>query len=295
MNIGSFLHNGRALYGVFNGDTLAAACPALLGQYPTLRDLLDAEKSASLKDVANLSAAIPIAEITFQPPIPNPRKIICVGMNYPKPYPVDGVAPPNPENIILFGKEREALVGHGAWLEIPRGAPAESFDFEGEIAVVIGKPARHVKASRAMDHVLGYAPFNDGSVREWQKHSIYAGKNFANSGSWGPWITTSDSLPPVEDLHLTVSLNGQTMQSAYGREMLFSVPEQIAYASSLLTLQPGDVIATGSPDGTGGSRMPKCYLKSNDILAMTIEGIGTLSNTVSKGGGGAVRQIRTRL
>lgn len=182
MNIGSFLHRDQALYGVFNGETVAPASPGLIAQYPTLRDLLDAEKSEALKGSVNLSATIPIAEITFQPPIPNPRKIICVGMNYPKPYPVDGVAPPSPEHIILFGKESETLVGHGATLEVPRGTPADSFDYEGEIAVVIRKPARHVTAAQAMDHVLGYAPFNDGSVRDWQKHSIYAGKNFANSG-----------------------------------------------------------------------------------------------------------------
>lgn len=281
MNIGSFLHRGQALYGVFNADEVAPANPELLEQYPTLRALLDGGKFAALKDAAHLSAAIPSREIVFQPPIPNPRKIICVGMNYPKPYPVDGVAPPNPEHIILFGKEREALVGHGAPLETPRGAPADSFDYEGEIAVVIGKSARHVSAAQAMDHVLGYAPFNDGSVREWQKHSIYAGKNFSNSGSWGPWMTTADALPPVEDLHLTVSLNGQIMQSAHGREMIFPLREQIAYASSLFTLRPGDVIATGSPDGTGGSRTPKRYLKPDDVLAVSIHGVGTLSNAVS--------------
>jgi len=280
MNIGSFLYQGQAFYGVFHGDTVAPANTSLITQYPTLRDLLDAEKYLALRDSANLSSTILISEIIFQPPIPNPRKIICVGMNYPKPYPIDGVAPPSPKHIILFGKERETLVGHGATLETPRGTPAESFDYEGEIAVVIGKTARHVTPVQAVDHVLGYAPFNDGSVREWQKHSIYAGKNFANSGSWGPWIATADDLPPVEDLHLTVTLNGETMQSAYGQEMIFSLPEQIAYASSLFTLYPGDVIATGSPDGTGGSRVPKRYLRANDVLTISIQGIGTLSNAV---------------
>ena len=278
MNIGSFLYQGQAFYGVFHGDTVAPANTSLITQYPTLRDLLDAEKYLALRDSANLSSTILISEIIFQPPIPNPRKIICVGMNYPKPYPIDGVAPPSPEHIILFGKEPETLVGHGATLETPRGTPAESFDYEGEIAVVIGKTARHVTPVQAVDHVLGYAPFNDGSVREWQKHSIYAGKNFAISGSLGPWIATADDLPPVEDLHLTVTLNGETMQSAYGHEMIFSLPEQIAYASSLFTLYPGDVIATGSPDGTGGSRVPKRYLRANDVLTISIQGIGTLSN-----------------
>ena len=157
MNIGSFLYQGQAFYGVFHGDTVAPANTSLITQYPTLRDLLDAEKYLALKDSANLSSTILISEIIFQPPIPNPRKIICVGMNYPKPYPIDGVAPPSPEHIILFGKERETLVGHGATLETPRGTPAESFDYEGEIAVVIGKTARHVTPVQAVDHVLGYA------------------------------------------------------------------------------------------------------------------------------------------
>lgn len=160
MNIGSFLYQGQAFYGVFHGDTVAPANTSLITQYPTLRDLLDAEKYLALRDSANLSSTILISEIIFQPPIPNPRKIICVGMNYPKPYPIDGVAPPSPKHIILFGKERETLVGHGATLETPRGTPAESFDYEGEIAVVIGKTARHVTPVQAVDHVLGYAPFN---------------------------------------------------------------------------------------------------------------------------------------
>jgi 2-keto-4-pentenoate hydratase/2-oxohepta-3-ene-1,7-dioic acid hydratase in catechol pathway len=132
----------------------------------------------------------------------------------------------------------------------------------------------------ALNHVLGYSIFNDGSVREWQKHSIYAGKNFANSGSWGPWITTTESLPPVEEMALTVNLNGETVQSAFGREMIFNVAQQIAYASSLFSLHPGDVIATGSPDGTGGSRTPKRYLQKEDVLSISVSGVGTISNTI---------------
>jgi 2-keto-4-pentenoate hydratase/2-oxohepta-3-ene-1,7-dioic acid hydratase in catechol pathway len=284
MNIGSFLHHGQALYGVFKDETVNPASDALRAIYPTLRDLLEADHNCeALKDAGNLAATLPVADIVFQTPIPNARKIICVGMNYSKPYPVDGVAPPNPENIILFGKERETLVGHERPLESPQGQAADSFDYEGEIAAVIGKPARHVTPEQAMEHVLGYAPFNDGSVRDWQRHSIYAGKNFANSGSWGPWITTTDALPPISDLHLTVTLNGDVMQSAFGREMIFTLPRQIAYASSLFTLRPGDVIATGSPDGTGGSRTPKRFLKPKDTVSVTVQGIGTLSNTVSLG------------
>lgn len=280
MRIGSFFYKGQELYGVFSDETVTPVNSALISRHPTLRDLLQANGLTALEKPSNLSSSIPCTKITFRPPIPNASKVICVGMNYRKPYPIDGVEPPNPKNIILFGKEREAFVGHGGVLEIPRGAPENSFDYEGEIAVVIGNSARNVSVAHAMEYVLGYAPFNDGSVREWQKHSIYAGKNFAKSSAWGPWITTADALPSVEELSLSVILNGKTVQSALGGEMIFSVAEQIAYASSLFTLHPGDVIATGSPDGTGGSRTPKRYLKSNDILTISIDGIGTLSNTI---------------
>ncbi len=281
MNIGSFLHDGRAQYGVFAQDGVRPASAGLHARYGTLRDLLDAGQVDLLRDVSTLSDPVPLSDVTFLQPIPNPRKIICVGLNYPKPYPVDGPAPPSPENIILFGKERDTLVPHRAALERPMGAPSESFDYEGEIAAVIGKPARNVSEQDALGHVLGYSMFNDGSVRAWQKHSIYAGKNFANSGAWGPWITTADALAPVEDLHLTVALNGYIVQSAFGREMIFSTAAQIAYASTLFCLQPGDVIATGSPDGTGGSRVPKRFLLPGDHLSISVTGIGSLENTVA--------------
>ena len=280
MNIGSFIFQEQSLYGVFDHDCVLPVSKALLTKYKNLRDLLDDSALDLLKDPSHLSAPVLLDDITFLPPIPNPRKIICVGLNYIKPYPVDGVAPPNPDNIILFGKERDTLLGHRASLEIPKGEPANSFDYEGEIAVVIGKLARHLSTEDALNHVLGYSIFNDGSVREWQKHSIYAGKNFANSGSWGPWITTTESLPPVEEMALTVNLNGETVQSAFGREMIFNVAQQIAYASSLFSLHPGDVIATGSPDGTGGSRTPKRYLQKEDVLSISVSGVGTISNTI---------------
>ena len=282
MNIGSFLHRDQALYGVFNGETVAPASPGLIAQYPTLRDLLDAEKSEALKCSVNLSATIPIAEITFQPPIPNPRKIICVGMNYLKPYPVDGVAPPSPEHIILFGKESETLVGHGATLEAPRGTPADSFDYEGEIAVVVRKTSTSCDGQRKR-WIMFWATRLSTTVL------CATGKNIRSMRArilqipdhGGPGSPPLMTLPRVEDLHLTVTLNGDMMQSAYGREMIFSLPEQIAYASSLFTLHPGDVIATGSPDGTGGSLVPKRYLRANDVLTISIQGIGTLSNAVS--------------
>lgn len=283
MNIGSFLLNEQPLYGVFSCDTVIPASAGLIEHYPTLRDVLDADALSALRQDTDHGRRVPTSEISFLPPIPNPRKIICVGMNYRKPYPVDGVATPDPDNIILFGKEREAMLAHGEALETPTGEAAKSFDYEGEIAVIIGRTARHVAITDAMDHVLGYSAFNDGSVRDWQKHSVYAGKNFARSGAWGPWITTADAMPLPLDIELTVRLDGEVVQQAFGREMIFSIAEQISYASHLFTLRPGDVIATGSPDGTGGSRNPKRYLKPGDRVNVSVGTACTLVNSVQLG------------
>ena len=280
MNIGSFLLGTKPFYGVFFGDVVTPVSVDFLLRYPTLRDVLDDSALDLMRQNIELNRPIALSDIRFLPPIPNPRKIVCVGMNYCKPYPVDGVAPPDPANIILFGKERESMLAHGDTLESPTGEAAHSFDYEGEIAVVIGRTARRVTADHAMSHVLGYSSFNDGSVRDWQKHSVYAGKNFACSGAWGPWITTSDELPPPSDLELTVTLNGKLVQHAFGREMIFSVAEQIAYASKMFTLRPGDVIATGSPDGTGGSRSPKRFLTPGDTVTVSVGAACTLINSV---------------
>lgn len=280
MNIGSFLLGTKPLYGVFSSDFVTPVNVDFLLQYPTLRDVLDDSALDLMRQNIELNRPIALSDIRFLPPIPNPRKIVCVGMNYRKPYPVDGVAPPDPENIILFGKDRESMLAHGDALESPTGEAAHSFDYEGEIAVVIGRTVRRVTADHAMSHVLGYSAFNDGSVRDWQKHSVYAGKNFARSGAWGPWITTSNELPPPSDLELTVTLNGKLVQHAFGREMIFSVAEQIAYASNMFTLRPGDVIATGSPDGTGGSRSPKRFLTPGDTVTVSVGAACTLMNSV---------------
>ena len=137
MNIGSFLLDGEPCYGVFSGETAIPASSDFIKVFRTLRDVLDADAVAALRQDTDHDRHVPLTEIRFLPPIPNPRKIICVGMNYRKPYPVDGVAPPDPDNIILFGKEREAMLAHGEALEIPAGDAAKSFDYEGEIAVII--------------------------------------------------------------------------------------------------------------------------------------------------------------
>ena len=279
MKLVSFLHDGRPGYGTTDGVTIRSASAAMRARCPDLRAVLSQDALGALAADPH-TTSVPLTAVKMRPPIPNPSRILCVGLNYRKPYPVDGVTPPDPENIILFGKERQALVGHGVALQIPLGAPADSFDYEGEIAIVIGRKGRNVPIEHAMHLVAGYSAFNDGSVRAWQKHSIHAGKNFERSGSWGPWITTADEIADPQALELSTRLNGDLVQNALAAEMIYTIAEQIAYASQITTLEPGDVIATGSPDGTGGSRTPRRFLRAGDRLEVSVSGVGTLVNDV---------------
>jgi 2-keto-4-pentenoate hydratase/2-oxohepta-3-ene-1,7-dioic acid hydratase in catechol pathway len=281
MKLATIRHRDQTLYGQVSGDWFYPAEAALKTRYTTLKDLItDGALTQLAAQQTRQEDGINLAHVSYLPPIPDPGKIICVGLNYHKPYPVDGVAPPNPSQIILFGKERDTLLGHQQKLETPAGPAAHSFDFEGEIAVIIGTGGRHITADDAMTHVLGYSIFNDGSVRDWQKHSIYAGKNFSGSGSWGPWITTADEIKNPATMSLTTHLNGQQMQNTTADQMIYSIAAQISYASHLYELQPGDIIATGSPDGTGGSRTPKRYLQEGDLLEIAVSGIGLLQNNI---------------
>ena len=193
---------------------------------------------------------------------------------------MDGIAPPDPGNIVIFSRHSDTLVGDGTKLEYPRGEAAETFDFEGEIVAVIGKSGRFISPEDALQHVVGYSIMNEGSVRGWMKHSVHAGKNFHASGSWGPWITTVDEIDDFSSLKLETHVNGKLMQSASAAEMIFSLSELIAYISNLTPLNPGDIIATGSPDGTGGSRNPFVFLKPGDCVEVSVERIGTLKNYV---------------
>ncbi|HBS39949.1 MAG TPA: fumarylacetoacetate hydrolase [Rhodobacteraceae bacterium] len=281
MKLATIRHRDQTLYGQVSGDWFYPAEAALKTRYTTLKDLItDGALTQLAAQQTRQEDGINLAHVSYLPPIPDPGKIICVGLNYRKPYPVDGVAPPDPSQIILFGKERDTLLGHQQKLETPAGPAAHSFDFEGEIAVIIGTGGRHITADDAMTHVMGYSIFNDGSVRDWQKHSIYAGKNFSGSGSWGPWITTADEIKNPATMSLTTHLNGQQMQNTTADQMIYSIAAQISYASHLYELQPGDIIATGSPDGTGGSRTPKRYLQEGDLLEIAVSGIGLLQNNI---------------
>jgi 2-keto-4-pentenoate hydratase/2-oxohepta-3-ene-1,7-dioic acid hydratase in catechol pathway len=245
----------------------------------TLRQALEADALDAIQDlVLTRDAYTPIDDITFLPVIPDPDKIICVGLNYATHVAEGGREPP--EYPMLFPRYANTQVGHGEALTRPKAS--ECFDFEGELAFVIGKKARHVPQSEALGYVAGYACYNDGSVRDWQRHTtqFLPGKNFIGSGGFGPWLVTADEIPDPTVMTLTTRLNGAEMQRATTDDLIFGVARLIEYISTFTELVPGDVVATGTTGGVGAYREPPVWMKAGDTVEVEISGIGTLRNTV---------------
>lgn len=219
----------------------------------------------------------PLAAVAITAPLPEGR-LFCIGLNYPKPHPLGGEVT-GPANISYFIKHQAALVAHGAALR-PPGISVQ-FDYECELAVVIGRPGHRIAEADALAHVGGYTILNDGSVRDWQAHSVTAGKNFFESGSWGPYVTTAGEVADWRALRLRTRLNGRTVQDSPAGAMFFGLEQIIAYLSTITPLLPGDVIATGSPEGTGATQKPPRFLVSGDSLEFEVSGLGILANTVA--------------
>ena len=232
-----------------------------------------AEQLAALASQSQETVAL--SEVTLAPPIDPVAKIICVGLNYR-----DHVGETNNdvmENPQIFTRYLETLVGHET--PIIRPKVSSHFDFEGEIAIVIGRTARHVGVADALSYVGGYSCFLDGSLRDYQKHSLTAGKNFSASGSMGPWIVPAAEFTPA-DPALETQLNGARVQFSHASLMIFGIAQVIEYCSRWIELRPGDVIATGTPAGVGARRDPPLWMKAGDRISVSVEGVGQLSNPV---------------
>ena len=282
MKIARFMQQGRIAYGVVLQDEfIAEPSTNFLAHYPDIASVFAGDASAALaQDLVGRTTGLPLSQVQLLAPLSVHNKIICVGINYRKKYPVEGVAPPDPDHIILFAKHHDAVVGHGQALDLPQGEAAQTFDYEGEITLVIGKAGRYVAREAALSHVAGYTILNDGSVRGWQKHSLHAGKNFANSGGCGPWIVTADSINTVSAMTVSTHVNGELRQHTDVSQMIFGLDALIAYISHFTPLHPGDLIATGTPEGAGGSFSPTRFLKAGDVVEIAVSGVGTLSNRV---------------
>ena len=225
------------------------------------------------------SEPLEISTLQFSMPIPDPGRIICVGMNYLEHIHEMGRKPPDYPGVFI--RFNDSMVGHGQSVYRPR--ISTQYDYEGELAVVIGSPARYLKPAEALDYVAGYTCLLDGSVRDWQNHTtqFIPGKNFPASGSCGPWLVTGDEIPDPSTLKLSTRVNGETVQAAPLADLCFDVPQIVAYCSGFCQLNPGDIIATGTPSGVGFARKPPRWLKAGDVIEVEIDGIGVLSNTVA--------------
>jgi 2-keto-4-pentenoate hydratase/2-oxohepta-3-ene-1,7-dioic acid hydratase in catechol pathway len=276
MRIVSFRHgDGRVSYGVTDGTTLRDAGAVLGGRFPDLAAVLAAGALAELEGVGE---ELPLSAVTLLPPVPRPEKILCIGLNY-LPHILE-TGRPKPEKPTIFTRYPSSLVGHG--VPIQRPAASTKHDYEGELAVIIGKSGRHIAEARAWDHIAGYACFNDGSIRDWQHHTtqFWPGKNFEASGAFGPWMVTPDEVGDITTQTLTTRVDGAVEQHTPINDMAIGIPELIAYASTVATLEPGDVIATGTPGGVGAHREPRLWLEPGMTVEVEISGVGTLSNGV---------------
>ena len=241
--------------------------------------LADSRAKAEIQHAAKDASVLPQGSFTFLPPVPAPGKIICVGLNYADHAAEGSFA--RPDYPIYFLRVATTLVGHEAALVRPK--VSEQFDYEGEIVAVIGKRGRAIPQASALDHVIGYSLFNEGSIRDYQfKGSQWTlGKNFDGTGAFGPTIVSADEIPPgAQGLRLRTTLNGKVVQDASTNDMLFPVAELVAKASIAMTLEPGDLIITGTPSGVGFARKPPLFMKNGDVCEVSVEGIGLLRNPV---------------
>ncbi|MFT7459748.1 MAG: 2-keto-4-pentenoate hydratase/2-oxohepta-3-ene-1,7-dioic acid hydratase in catechol pathway [Planctomycetota bacterium] len=245
--------------------------------------LMSAITESSLpKSASALPAGKPsltIDEVTLLPPIPEPRRIICVGQNYAAHR--DEMGGTTTTNPLIFTRYPSSLVGHNEVLIKP--PESEQFDFEGELAVIIGKRGRRISPENALSHIAGYSCFMDGSIRDYQNHTTQyiPGKNFDQSGSFGPWMVSADEIPdPNAGLSLKTRLNDQVVQETTTDLMMFNIPTVIAYLSTFTTLDAGDVIASGTPGGVGYKRKPQLFMKPGDKIEVEIESVATLTNSI---------------
>lgn len=279
MKFVSFTHAGLPTYGVVQGDRYVQPPADFLRRFPDLLAVLQAGAESELQQatVARGTSVDPAAVKTL-PVLSNPGKLICVGLNY-KSH-VAETKRPDSEYPSLFLRFNDTLAADGD--VVLRPAFSERFDWEGELALVIGKGGRHIPKARAFEHIAGYACFNDVSVRDWQRHThqFTPGKNFPGTAPFGPYLVTRDDVPDVTALTLETRLNGQVMQHAGIADLIFDIPVLVEYISRFTPLSPGDVIATGTPGGVGDRREPPLYMKDGDVVEVEITGLGVLRNRI---------------
>lgn len=279
MKFASFTIDNTQSWGLVEGDDIADLGAVLRDRFPDLKSAIAADALTEAAAAASSAPRHPLAAIGFLPVIPNPDKILCIGLNYETHRKETGRT--EVENPTVFGRFANSQTGHLTNIVRPR--VSTDLDFEGELAIIIGKPGRYIAREDAWQHIAGYACYNEGSVRDFQRHThqFTPGKNFPATGAFGPWLVTSDEIDDLGPLKLQTRLNGQIVQEATISQMIFDIPRQIEYCSSFTRLEPGDVIATGTPGGVGSRRTPPLWMKPGDVVEVEIDRIGLLCNSIA--------------
>ncbi|MEM5405324.1 MULTISPECIES: fumarylacetoacetate hydrolase family protein [Paraburkholderia] len=280
MKLASFSTHEGSSFGVVRDGVVFDLKKRLGGRYTDLKSLIAAGAFAEAECAASEGKGdYPLAEVTLEPVIANPQQIFCVGLNY-----AEHVKETNRETTeqpVIFMRLPASQVGAGEPMLRPR--ESTQFDYEGEIAVIIGEGGRRIAEADAWRHIAGYSCYNDGSVRDWQRHTGQwgPGKNFYRTGAFGPWMVTSDEIEPNALMTLVTRLNGQEVQRATTEMLIHGIAKQIAYLSTFTPLFPGDVIVTGTPGGVGAKRNPPLFMKHGDVVEVEVDRIGTLRNPVA--------------
>lgn len=277
----SYKHDGQQTFGAVIG-TGVVDLGKRHSELPDLREAIRADKLGDLAlEAGDTATDVDLADIEYLPTIPNPEKIICIGVNYAnrnEEYKDGSSAPKYPS---VFMRSRESLVGHEQSIMDP--PESEQLDYEGEIVIVIGKEGRRIPEDKAHEYIAGLTIMNEGSVRDYLRHAkfnVTQGKNFANSGSLGPWMVTPDDVYAIRDLQVVTRVNGEERQNDVTSNLIFPFRYLISYLSTFYHLKPGDIIATGTPNGAGARFDPPKYLKDGDVVEVEVPGIGILRNTV---------------
>lgn len=280
MRIATARHGDRVIYGPVVDDTIRDVSATVVDPNALVGLAHTAEGREQVDAMGEAAPRFPLSELDLLPPVPNPRRIMCVGTNYADHIAESDRVQEVPAHPVIFVRFPSSLVGHGQQLVRPR--VSTSYDFEGELAIVIGKTARYVEPDKALSVVAGYSCFMDGTLRDFQRHTsqFTAGKTFDRSGAFGPYLVTSDEIGDPHELTLTTTVNGTVMQQASTRLLIHDLRAIVSYCSTFTTLEPGDVIATGTPGGVGYARTPPVWLTPGTEVSVDITGVGTLLNSV---------------
>ena len=281
--LAGFSHQGILKYGLVREDGIVDLSARYGARWPSLREVIEAGALVTLaEEAAALPADHALEDITYEIPVPAPEKIICVGVNFPdrnEEYKDGQAAPANPSLFIRFPR---SFTGHGRPLVRPPESP--QLDYEGEIAIVIGKSGRRIAETDALDHIAALTLCNEGTIRDWVRHAkfnVTQGKNFDATGSIGPWLVPFTDESQIADIALETRVNGEVRQSDRTGRMIFSFRRIVNYISTFTTLVPGDVIVCGTPTGAGARFDPPVWLKPGDVVEVEAEGIGLLRNTIA--------------